>query len=258
MLHGLATSSPYVTIVPTLSDNYAYILKNPESNSSLCIDPAEADKVVHLANQNKLILEACLCTHKHYDHSGGNEKIKKLVPGIKVYGSSYEPIPGLTNKVSDNDTYEIAGFNVKCIRAECHTIGHIMYYVTHKNFKEPIIFTGDTIFIAGCGRFFEGNAKKMLEITNNFKRLPPETLVYCGHEYTVKNLKFTNELENGSNPNVLHALDIAMKLRCEDKPTVPSTIAQVLYYLYYIQLTNASHDKFLYIQNFIIEGSTFI
>ncbi|CDI82141.1 hydroxyacylglutathione hydrolase, putative [Eimeria acervulina] len=217
--------------VPTLSDNYAYLLIDRKTNTAACVDPAEPEKVVAAAKERGVTLETCLCTHRHFDHSGGNEQIKKLVPGIEVIGSAYEETPGRTKAVTDGDTFRLGKFSdlqVKVLHAPCHTIGHLLYYLesrTDVNAK-PIIFTGDTLFLAGCGRFFEGNAQQMHHaLMKTIGSLPAETLVYCGHEYTIANLKFAATVEP-NNFALQNKLEWAQKQQISGKPTVPSSIGE--------------------------------
>ncbi|AFZ80308.1 hydroxyacylglutathione hydrolase, putative [Theileria equi strain WA] len=215
-----------VVAVPTLSDNYAYLLIDPVTKNGLCVDPAEPKKVIDAAKDEGVLLKSALCTHKHWDHSGGNREIKKLIPEIEIVGSAYEQIPAVTKSVQDGDVIPFGSLEIKCIKASCHTIGQIMYFVhspTNPDLQ-PILFTGDTIFIAGCGRFFEGSAKMMLEIMQKLEVLPPETLIYCGHEYTVNNLKFAQTVDES--PEVTEKLKWAQDTRKQGLPTVPSTLKQ--------------------------------
>ncbi|XP_053749756.1 hydroxyacylglutathione hydrolase, mitochondrial isoform X8 [Panthera pardus] len=130
------------------------------------------------------------------DHAGGNEKLVKLEPGLKVCGGD-DRIGALTHKVTHLSTLQVGSLNVKCLSTPCHTSGHICYFVSKPGSSEPpAVFTGDTLFVAGCGKFYEGTAdemyKALLEILG---RLPPDTRVYCGHEYTINNLKFARHVE---------------------------------------------------------------
>ncbi|ORM39780.1 Hydroxyacylglutathione hydrolase [Babesia sp. Xinjiang] len=216
--------------VPVLTDNYAYLLIDPKSDTAICVDPAEPRKVLSASTNNGLTISAAFCTHKHYDHSGGNAEIQRMVPGIAVYGSSYEAMPGLTAGVMDGEVIHIGSLEVTCIRAACHTVGHMMYYVTNPSEpnSQPLIFTGDTIFIAGCGRFFEGSASMMMDIITKLRKLPKDTLIYCGHEYTVKNLEFARTVD-GSDA-VIRKLEWAKQVRSQGLPTVPSTLADEMEY----------------------------
>ncbi|XP_026190581.1 hydroxyacylglutathione hydrolase cytoplasmic [Cyclospora cayetanensis] len=217
-----------VILVPTLSDNYAYVIIDKKTKAAACVDPAEPEKVVAAAKERDVTLRACLCTHKHADHSGGNERIKQLVPDIEVFCSAYEDTPGRTRAVYDGESFRIGDLHVKVMHAPCHTSGHVLYYMESRTDMNanPIIFTGDTLFLAGCGRFFEGDATQMHRaLMKSIAALPAETLVYCGHEYSVSNLRFAASIE--PNNMALEAkLEWAQKQRAEGRPTIPSSIGE--------------------------------
>ncbi|XP_030155988.1 hydroxyacylglutathione hydrolase, mitochondrial isoform X1 [Lynx canadensis] len=164
------------------------------------------------------------------DHAGGNEKLVKLEPGLKVCGGD-DRIGALTHKVAHLSTLQVGSLNVKCLSTPCHTSGHICYFVSKPGSSEPpAVFTGDTLFVAGCGKFYEGTAdemyKALLEILG---RLPPDTRVYCGHEYTINNLKFARHVEP-NNTAIQEKLAWAKEKYGIGEPTVPSTIAEEFTY----------------------------
>uniref|UniRef100_A0A2P2JLP1 hydroxyacylglutathione hydrolase n=1 Tax=Rhizophora mucronata TaxID=61149 RepID=A0A2P2JLP1_RHIMU len=161
------------------------------------------------------------------DHAGGNEKIKQLLPGIKVYGGSLDKVLGCTDKVENGDNLCLGPHvNILALHTPCHTKGHISYYVTGKEGEDPAVFTGDTLFIAGCGKFFEGTAEQMYQsLCVTLGSLPRPTQVYCGHEYTVKNLLFALTIEPG-NLKMQQKLSWAQQQRRAGLPTIPSTIEE--------------------------------
>ncbi|GFE53663.1 hydroxyacylglutathione hydrolase [Babesia ovis] len=216
--------------VPQFSDNYAYIVVDPSRRSSFCIDPAEPRKILTAGSKTRVVPSAVFCTHKHSDHSGGNIEMARQIPDIPVYGSSYEQVPGVTKGLVDGEVLRIGNLDVKCIRAPCHTIGHMMYYVSNPAdpTTQPLLFTGDTLFIAGCGRFFEGDAAMMLDIMKKIRELPKDTLIYCGHEYTMRNLEFASTVDNSD--AVQRKIKWVERVRSHDLPTVPSTLADELEY----------------------------
>ncbi|XP_006733090.1 hydroxyacylglutathione hydrolase, mitochondrial-like [Leptonychotes weddellii] len=180
------------------------------------------------SNPQFLFLSALL-THQ-FNHAGGNEKLVKLEPGLKVCGGD-DRIGALTHKVTHLSTLQVGSLNVKCLSTPCHTSGHICYFVSKPSSSEPpAVFTGDTLFVAGCGKFYEGTAdemhKALLEILG---RLPPDTRVYCGHEYTINNLKFARHIEP-NNAAIQEKLAWAKEKYSIGEPTVPSTITEEFTY----------------------------
>ncbi|KAF9800927.1 hypothetical protein SFRURICE_010475 [Spodoptera frugiperda] len=159
------------------------------------------------------------------DHAGGNEELAKQVPGIEVYGGD-DRIGALTRKVEHNTIFNIGNLMVQCLFTPCHTMGHVCYYVTTPDEgSDGVVFTGDTLFLAGCGRFFEGNAEQMYNAFAILGSLPDNTKVYCGHEYTLQNLRFAAHVEP-SNQEILKKIAWSELRREEGKPTVPSTIGE--------------------------------
>lgn len=214
-----------VELLPALSDNYMYLLIDTDSREAAIVDPVEPIKVVEAVKKHGVKLTTVLTTHHHWDHAGGNEKMVKLMPGLKVYGAD-ERVDAITKKVTDHHRFKVGTLDIKCYHTPCHTRGHVCYYVTKdKSSDPPAVFTGDTLFVAGCGKFFEGTAEEMYRaLIDILGSLPPETRVYCGHEYTVNNLKFARHVEP-DNEVILKKLAWA-KEKCENgEPTIPSTLA---------------------------------
>lgn len=179
-----------MAIIPVtqLSDNYAYLVVDDASGECGVIDCAEADSVLAEVNRRSLKLVAVLPTHYHFDHVGGNEDLARALAGLRVYGARGEHgrIPAQTHPVDDGDTVEVGALRGRVIGIPAHTNGHVAYHFPQLN----AVFTGDTLFIAGCGRVFEGKAQTMVESLAKLAALPDGTQVYCGHEYTEKNLRF--------------------------------------------------------------------
>lgn len=210
-----------IVTVPQLSDNYAYLVIDDASKECAVVDCAEAGKVIAAAKSHGVKLVAVLTTHWHGDHSGGNEDIAAKVVGIKIHGARAEggKIPALSNPVKDGDRIRIGALEGRVIGIPAHTNGHVAYHFPKLN----AVFTGDTMFIGGCGRVFEGNAATMVESLAKLAALPDATQVYCGHEYTEKNLRFALTLEpNNAALKARH--DWSLKTRAANKFTVPSTI----------------------------------
>ncbi|XP_063046826.1 hydroxyacylglutathione hydrolase, mitochondrial isoform X1 [Engraulis encrasicolus] len=232
LLHSVERKSSLVDLVnmkiellPALSDNYMYLLIDEDTKEAAIVDPVEPVKVVEAVKKHGVKLKTVLTTHHHWDHAGGNEKMVKLVSGLTVYGGD-DRVGALTKMVKHNNTFKVGSLNVRCLFTPCHTTGHICYYVTKDNSSEPpAIFTGDTLFIAGCGKFFEGTADQMYTaLIEIIGQLPPETRVFCGHEYTVNNLKFARHVEP-DNETIRKKLAWAKEKFSNGEPTVPSTVA---------------------------------
>ncbi|XP_036594423.1 hydroxyacylglutathione hydrolase, mitochondrial isoform X1 [Trichosurus vulpecula] len=219
-----------IELLPALTDNYMYLIIDEDTKEAAIVDPVQPQKVVETVKKHGVKLTTVLTTHHHWDHAGGNEKLVKMERGLKVYGGD-DRVGALTNKVSHLTTIQVGSLTVKCLATPCHTSGHICYFVSKPNSSEPpAVFTGDTLFVAGCGKFYEGTAdemyKALLEILG---RLPPETRVYCGHEYTINNLKFARHVEP-NNVAIQEKLAWA-KTKCGiGEPAVPSTIAEEFTY----------------------------
>ncbi|GAB2287944.1 Hydroxyacylglutathione hydrolase cytoplasmic [Dionaea muscipula] len=223
-----STKTMKILHVPCLQDNYAYLIINERTREAAAVDPVEPEKMIEIAKENDAHLKMVLTTHHHWDHAGGNEKIRELVPGIKIYGGSLDNVKGCTDKVENGDKISLgASLSILSLHTPCHTTGHISYYVTDKE-ESPVVFTGDTLFVAGCGKFFEGTAEQMYKsLCITLGSLPKPTQVYCGHEYTVKNLQFALTVEP-ENERLKEKLSWAQHQREADLPTIPSTIEEEL------------------------------
>jgi len=139
---------------------------------------------------------ACITTHHHNDHCGGNDSFAKEFPHAPIYGGS-DKIQSVTDIVKDADEFTVGSLEVKCLATPCHTKDSICYFVTNRSLPEaaPVVFTGDTLFTGGCGRFFEGNGADMDTALTYLGTLPDATIVYSGHEYTAGNLSFARSID---------------------------------------------------------------
>lgn len=212
-----------VHVVPILSDNFSYLLHDKKANVAAVVDPAEPEKLTSLAESLSARITTALITHHHWDHAGGNTQLASMVPGVEIVGSAYETAEGVNIKLESGDKKQINGSEllVTALRTPCHTMGHLCFK-THT--EKPAVFTGDTLFVGGCGKFFEGDAKDMDRSLNSvLSSLPSETLVFCGHEYTVSNLKFAHSVEP-NNIRIKEKLDWAKYTVKSGGCTVPSTI----------------------------------
>ena len=213
-----------IQIIPCLKDNYSYLIINEENNTACVIDPSEADPIIKYLENNKIKLKFILNTHHHYDHVGGNKKLKeKYGASVAGYSGDKQRIPEIDILLSDQETWIYENFEAKIIYIPGHTLGHICFYF----YKEESVFTGDTLFSLGCGRVFEGTYSQMFDSLMKLKKLPQNTKVYCGHEYTKKNSSFCIA-HDPSNKNLKAKInDINIKLN-NGVPTIPSTIKDEL------------------------------
>ena len=213
-----------IKIIPCLQDNYSYLLIDEENSIACVIDPSEADPVINYLEHNKIKLKFILNTHHHYDHVGGNQKLKeKYGASVVGYRGDKERIPGIDILINDQETWKNGKFEAKAIHVPGHTLGHICFYF----YKEESIFTGDTLFSLGCGKIFEGTYSQMFASLKKLKKLPQSTKIFCGHEYTKQNSNFC--ITHDKNNKNLKAKIIDIKLKLEDGlPTIPSTIKDEL------------------------------
>ncbi|KAJ8728314.1 hypothetical protein PYW08_016699 [Mythimna loreyi] len=214
-----------VKILPALQDNYMYLIIDKATNMAAVVDPVEPNTVLQAVQESNVRLTTVLTTHHHWDHAGGNEALAKQMPYLDVYGAD-ERIGALTKKVEHNNVVNFGNLLIQCLFTPCHTKGHVCYFVTSpQEGSQSVVFTGDTLFIAGCGKFFEGTADQMLHAMTILGALPNETKVYCGHEYTLSNLRFASHVDP-KNEEITKKFTWAQQRRDKGLPTVPSTIGE--------------------------------
>ena len=213
-----------IQIIPCLQDNYSYLIINEKNNTACVIDPSEADPIIEYLENNKIKLKFILNTHHHYDHVGGNKILKeKYKASVVGYREDKKRIPEIDILLDDQETWIHENFEAKIIYIPGHTLGHICFYF----YKEESIFTGDTLFSLGCGRIFEGTYSQMFDSLMKLKKLPENTKVYCGHEYTKKNSEFCLTFDANNNNLKAKILRIDAMLK-NGLPTIPSTIKDEL------------------------------
>ncbi|TNE57204.1 MAG: hydroxyacylglutathione hydrolase [Alphaproteobacteria bacterium] len=206
---------------PCLSDNYGYLVHDPVSGETAVIDTPDVAPILKALDETGWQLTYILNTHHHFDHAGGNQKIKEKT-GCKVIGPKNEAakIPGLDRAVGDGDTVALGSQRAMVFDVPGHTAGHIAYW-----FEEAgIAFVGDTLFALGCGRIFEGTPEQMWSSLQKLMTMPDDTIVYCAHEYTQSNAAFALSVEPQNEALVSRSRQID-ELRAAGKPTVPSTMA---------------------------------
>ena len=213
-----------IKIIPCLKDNYSYLIIDEKKNTACVIDPSESEPIIRYLENNKIDLKFILNTHHHYDHVGGNQKLKKKY-NAKIIGfqEDKDRIPGIDILVNDQEIWGNENFVAKIIHIPGHTLGHICFYF----FNNKLVFTGDTLFSLGCGRIFEGTNLQMYESLKKIKELPKDTKVFCGHEYTLNNSEFCL-IPDQNNDNLKNKIKEIKKKVQNNLPTVPSTIKEEL------------------------------
>jgi hydroxyacylglutathione hydrolase len=210
--------------LPVLTDNYIYLIHDSDSGETAAVDPALAEPVLTALKTNRWQLTYILNTHHHWDHVGGNQEIKAKT-GCRIVASAADRhrIPGIDIAVAEGDSISLGRHQANIIATPGHTLGHIVYHFA----DDDLLFCGDTLFVMGCGRLFEGSAEQLWQSLQKLKKLPDSTRIYCTHEYTQNNGRFALTLEPDNQP-LLQKMQLVNRLRAEQKSTIPSTIAEEL------------------------------
>ncbi|MDD1623475.1 MAG: hydroxyacylglutathione hydrolase [Methylococcaceae bacterium] len=211
-----------ITQIPVLTDNYIYLINDPVSGETAVIDPALAQPVLDVLEKKGWRLTYILNTHHHWDHVGGNLELKQKT-GCKIIAAQADRdrIPGIDRGVGEDDVISLGQHQARVISTPGHTLGHVVYHFA----EDGALFCGDTLFVMGCGRLFEGTPEQMWNSLQKLKALPPSTRIYCTHEYTQTNGRFALSVEP-DNRQLQEKMIEVKQLRTENKPTVPSTIEQ--------------------------------
>ncbi len=177
--------------IPIFEDNYVFVLVNDVTKTALVVDPGESTSIMRYIDEEKLSLKGILLTHHHHDHIGGAQDLQNDL-GAPVYAplKNKNQIPFADHYLTEGEKLEIDSFHFQIIELPGHTLGHIAYWEKNKNW----LFSGDVLFGLGCGRLFEGTYSQAYTSLQRIKNLPPETLIYCTHEYTETNLQFCHRL----------------------------------------------------------------
>ncbi len=207
-----------ITPLPAFKDNYMWLLTRGQD--AAIVDPGDAAPVMQALEHQQLRLTAILATHHHADHVGGALALKERYRA-PVYGPAREKIAAADRPLNGGDQIDVLGARFDVIDIPGHTAGHIAYYAPA--LKVPALFCGDTLFACGCGRLFEGTPEQMLASLDALAALPPATRVYCGHEYTVANIRFALAVEP-DNRDLQSRAALATAMRKRGEPTLPSTI----------------------------------
>ena len=213
-----------IEIIPCLQDNYSYLIIDETNNNACVVDPSEASPIIKFLEKENINLKYILNTHHHFDHVGGNQELKKKYNSIVVgYKDDEKRIPDIDVLVDENQIWKAHNFEAKIIYIPGHTTGHISFYF----FNEKLIFTGDTLFSLGCGKIFEGTYEQMFTSLNKLKNLPSDTMIYCGHEYTLQNSKFCIK-HDPENLNLQNKIKLIKEKIDNNKPTIPTNLGDEL------------------------------
>ncbi|MDF0731539.1 hydroxyacylglutathione hydrolase [Pseudomonas entomophila] len=210
-----------IDALPAFSDNYIWLLQDTAKKRCAVVDPGDATPVLQWLDSNRgWVLQDILVTHHHNDHVGGVQALKQAT-GARVCGPAGETIPCRDLALDDDQTISVLGLDFQVFAVPGHTLGHIAYYTAQS--PTPLLFSGDTLFAAGCGRLFEGTPEQMHASLQRLAALPAQTEVYCAHEYTLSNLRFAKAVEP-ENPQVAQRFADVTDAREHNRITLPSTI----------------------------------
>ena len=205
-----------IYIVPILQDNYSYVLE--ANGEAAVIDPGEAEPIIDFLDKNELKLTHILCTHHHWDHTDGNEELQQRY-GVRIVGPDDDRVPFIDVRLHEGDRFSFGGNHAEILETPGHTSTHICFYFP----EAKAVFTGDTVFSMGMGALFEGTKEDMWKSFEKILKLPDDTNIYCGHEYTLPNGMFCAKVEP-DNKDIQERLKEAKELRRQHLPTIPVTL----------------------------------
>ncbi|MBO9511011.1 hydroxyacylglutathione hydrolase [Erythrobacter sp. A6_0] len=206
-----------------LSDNYGFLLHDPDSGETVAIDTPDGDRYLEEADAKGWTITQIWNTHWHPDHAGGNETVAKATGAKIVAPAEVAKLSAIDTEIKHGDTVSIGSHEARVIDVSGHTNGHIAYHLP----QDDIAFVGDSVFALGCGRMFEGEAGQFWQSLQRIKALPPKTTLYCAHEYTAANAKFALHADPDNAALQDYAAEIADK-RERGEPTVPMGLAREL------------------------------
>ena len=206
--------------IKAYTDNYIWLVSTNEG--SIVVDPGESEEILNLIDSNKIDLKGVLITHHHYDHTNGLLDLTNKI-NLEVYGP--KKIEGINNIVKEFDKFSLIGIDFEVIEIPGHTLDHLAFFSS--NNKDPILFCGDTLFAGGCGRVFEGTFEQMFKSLKKISNYPKETKIFCGHEYTLSNLKFALEVDEDNKELADEYINVK-KLISSDIPSLPTNLNKEL------------------------------
>ncbi len=210
-----------ITPIKAFDDNYIWCIDNPQQKTAIVVDPGDGQIVLDYLAGHNLQLCAILVTHHHYDHTDGIAALLQVYKDIPVYGNADSPCKSISQPLNDDDCINVMGQEFQFLTLPGHTLDHGAYF----DAKNQQLFCGDTLFLAGCGRVFEGTAAQMHQSLQKLMSLPATTQVYPAHEYSMANLAFATAVEP-DNQHISQAVKHARQLREADQPTLPTHLSQ--------------------------------
>lgn len=209
--------------IPAFNDNYFWLIQ-PEAQkpNAYIVDPGAAEPVFEALVIHELTLAGILITHHHHDHIDGATELSQTL-NIPIYGPQSPKIPQVTNYLVDGNDLTLGALHAKIIAVPGHTRDHISYFI-HPKDSQPLLFCGDTLFAAGCGRLFDGSIEQLFQSLQKIAQLPDDTLIYCAHEYTLDNIRFALFIEPDN--AILHTRQLqATQKRQHNSPTIPNPLS---------------------------------
>lgn len=220
LMNGPKMLTYEIVSIPALQDNYIWMMIHHPTHSVWIVDPGDAKPVFEYLQHYRMTLRGILLTHHHRDHTYGVAELIQQFP-VPVIASTHSRYPNVTRPITDNERFSVDGAfpEIRALAVPGHTLDHMAYYVNNT------LFCGDTLFGAGCGRLFEGTPEQMYLSLQKLAALPDRTYIYCGHEYTLANLRFAAVVEP-NNPMITQRIKKTMALRDQNKPTLPSLLSE--------------------------------
>ncbi len=206
--------------LPAFDDNYLYILRDTQSGETAAVDPGDASVILKFLKNHRWPLHKIFITHHHFDHTGGIAALKQKTKA-QVFAPKYDEhrISQVDHWLEEGLEVTVGSYKAQVLFLPGHTLGHIAYYFA----SEKALFSGDVLFAMGCGRLFEGSPAQMYQSLEKIKTLPPETKIYCAHEYTLANGRFALSVDP-NNSDLLQRMDIVENLRQKNQPTLPTDL----------------------------------
>lgn len=214
-----------IAAIPAFNDNYIWCLYDTDTRKALVVDPGQASPVETYLADNDLTLDTILITHHHPDHVGGVATLEANCRPARIVAPESSPYQGGTERVADGDVVDWQGLAFEVIAVPGHTLDHLAYHTRTQVSGHPVLFCGDTLFVCGCGRLFEGSPAQMRTSLAKLRALPGDTAVYCAHEYTLANVRYARHLLPDDEA-LQHFESQCQQRRARNEPTVPVILEQ--------------------------------